>query len=508
MKLEEFLINEDKRTDFLETASALGVISSRELDQACREIINLKPSQQKQVDLENLLFLIKSEVGAGNYDWNPSGVSQIKSLTTDDLYSIIDVCALEVGMKDFMNAVGYKIVGNNPYFIHNNINKYYSAERERFGEIKGAKANTADIVISNSSAEKTLATILDTSQEVSTDTKRGFVKIDGVNYIQVSLKKSKNDAQLGKIMNFLSKNLGYGVAPSDAVKDLDLFAGSTGEDITENLNIIFEGIVWDKLKGVARKTWDKLKSTVGKLISKFKSKYNKILKKPIPDKDISELFEGISESFIYEAVDRRVPVIVKNVKENLPLIIKRVNDKIDEAIRISQSAKGIVAVPQGKISPTKYIKGDEKTNALSLVANYSTAKTIINMAKDADKIGKTTRRLVAEMLFGGTELPLWKVYGNYGKGKSTYEYLGTIKSFLSKLPEPNIDVFGFSVSPVDTHYNFKLGMLEDISEKGKKYIQLRAGTNSSNRLTHNIEGVLVKGPYPLDYPMEEFLRKK
>jgi hypothetical protein len=226
-------------------------------------------------------------------------------------------------------------------------------------------------------------------------------------------------------------------------------------------------------------------------------------------KEVDEVAKiiGLNESFINEGdIKAKTQVVIDKIKTNPHPLITAINRELKEASNIASSNDLIDSI-WDKI--TKQSGNIQTNEAFALIANYSGSKTISNMTRDSSKLAESVRRLVAEMLFGGTKLPLWKVYGDFGKGDS-YEYLGTIETFVKDLPEVKIPVFGWRASPSETknNYVFKVLMLEGVEEEGKKYVELRVGTNSSSKITFNIEGTRIVGPLELDKPLSELLRRK
>ena len=111
--------------------------------------------------------------------------------------------ALASGMTSFKKGV---VSFENVHIIHNKIVDYYNAEMDN-AKIKteGEKANTADIIVSNSSINDTLAAVK--NEKPSFDKKSGLITAGNVNYYQVSLKKKKGGAQLGKITSAIKAPL-------------------------------------------------------------------------------------------------------------------------------------------------------------------------------------------------------------------------------------------------------------------------------------------------------------
>jgi len=486
MRLDEYLITEDEKTEFYETASVIGIICPNTLVKKIdRYIKDLKAKRglTNGYDPATILPEIKSIIKSG-YDWSAQGVGIIKSLKpTDERF--IDLCCLIKGMNTFMNEIGKSIVGNSPKFIHARINDYYKVEKDALGEIKGAKANTADCIISNKDPDTILKAM--TKGPIKPDKGLQYINIGtDVKIIQVSLKKSSKGAQLGKVTTFLKTNLEYGVDTEQAVKA-----------ITES--IIGEGI-WDRIKDFASDVWDKLKKAIGNIVGKIRDKYIAIFKGNPNTQYVKDFFTGIgiSESISEGTINVPTQKIIDTVSRNPERVVVTINQHLKKLFQLSSD---ITPVNINYLKPVKkFKKGTESTETFTLISNYLTVRTLIDMLSDTRDISETIRRLVAEMLFGGTKLPLWKVYGDYGDGHA-YTYLGTIDVFVGNTPKANIEIIGIKATPTDSHYTITVLMLEDIVDNGRNYIYLRTGTNSSSRISFTFEGTKIVGPIPMDQPL-------
>ena len=491
MRLEDYLITEDEKTEFYETAAVLGIICSDSLVKKINNTLNDIKSK-KGINYDSILKDIKSEI-KGGYDWSSQGVSSIKSLTSSDTERIIDACCIIKGMNTFMKEVGKKIVGSKPKFIHSRINDYYKAEKNALGEIRGAKANTADCIISNKDVDDILKAM--TKGSIKPDKALQYITLGkDVKIIQVSLKKSSKGAQLGKITTFLKTNLDYGDDTESAVKA-----------ITEEF--LGEGI-WDRVKEFASDVWTKLKDAISSVVNAIKNKYLKIFKGDPNPQHVKDFFSdiGISESMeINEGViNAPTQKVIDTISKNPSLAINSVNKQLKKLYTMSSDS---IPIRINFLKPVKkFKKGSESTETFTLISNYLTARTLLDMVLDSKDITVTVRRLVAEMLFGGTKLPLWKVYGDYGDGHA-YTYLGTIDVFVGDKPKANVEVLGIKATPTESHYTITVVMLEDIVDKGKTYVMLRTGTNSSSRISFVFEGTKIIGPFPMNKSLISVLGK-
>lgn len=504
MKLNGYLLLEDERTDFLETCSCIGIVASNGLVKKIDKVF-----KKEDANIGPILDQIKDILNR-DYDWIPRGAKQIKALKAnkpDDFGLIVDLFALIRGMNAFMNEVGKKIVGNSPKFVHNKIDDYYKVEKEILGEIPGAKANTADCIVTNVKPDKLFDAIR--KGPIEPDKNLQYIKAGSAKYIQVSLKKSEKGAQLGKITNFLKTNLGFGGDTEQAVQAI-----TSGQELDKNQEMILEGIlgegILDTIKNIASSVWNKFTDIVNKLTDKLKKKYISIFKKPPNKKYVDDFFKevGINEEIMTEGkITASTQKIVDEISKNPSAAILAVNKQLKRLKQLAGTEE-TTPITIEQLSPVKkFPAGKESTEVFSLISNYLTVRTLMDMFEDSKDISKTVRRLIAEMLFGGTKLPLWKVYGDYGNGHA-YTYLGTIDTFVKSKPRKRnivVEVMGVRATPTDQHYTIMIMMLDDVSKEGKSYVNFRTGTNSSSRISFVFEGTIVRGPYPLDVPLLNIL---
>jgi hypothetical protein len=101
-------------------------------------------------------------------------------------------------------------------------------------------------------------------------------------------------------------------------------------------------------------------------------------------------------------------------------------------------------------------------------------------------------------LYGGTSLPIWKVYGA-APGEKAYENLGTYKLLIKKLEnaKDRIELFGVKIKypaginpwlVVYWYVLYKIDLDDKNSISKKYYAIIRTGTNSGSSFTSNYEG--------------------
>lgn len=532
MRLQQYIINEDKHTDYLETAATLGINPSSEFKKACEEWL----TEPKNYTPSQMMDLIKGEFSK-SFDWNTSGISAILEINVNtdpvdpkELDKLSEVISLAVGMMSFVSDV-VKI--NNPYFIHSQIKKYYDVEKKVMGEIKGSKANTADCIITSVPPDK-LFSLMTQTKPIGSD--KGYVEVEGEMYYQVSLKKARGAAQLGKISSFLSKNLGVSVSATKASEKM----GSIIE-CNESINMFITEGLWSKMTNIATSVWGKVSDFIKGTTSKLISLAKKVLSRGITSSDLNDIakvvgYHGpITEAMVDEfnngvrmlleanksepraslydengrmysgdgksLLDVKTQKLVEGIVNNPNAALNLINKEISILLKDSIDSGGAVVCSANTLNNISKEYPDEQipSAAFALAANYASAKTFSGLIENSHNIVNDIKRIITEMFFGGTKLPLWKVYGATKKADKSYEFLGTIETFMDNMDIPEIEVLGIGIKPSDSglYYNIKVVMLEEVTEKGKNYIVVRAGTNSSSGFTANFEGSGIQ-KLPLD----------
>jgi hypothetical protein len=256
MRFETHLITEDKATDYLETAALLGITGTADFIKLSRDILKADSKSRGSMTetLDNWLRLLPSQFTEG--DWIPRGKSEVLRKTKMDdnspaVLAIANVCSLAVGMNNFLIHTGIK----TPYFVHNQIKRYYDIESETMGDISHAKDNTTDTVI----CDKPIETLFKSMEQKPEKTDKNYVMFGNVKTFQCSLKKSKTNAQLGKIGSTLR-----GIIDTETKEKRQNIPDSLRGLVSEDIN---EG-VWDNIKSVATSTWSSFKASFKKALDR------------------------------------------------------------------------------------------------------------------------------------------------------------------------------------------------------------------------------------------------
>tara|TARA_Y100000310_G_C20633562_1_gene789970 strand:- start:38 stop:1861 length:1824 start_codon:yes stop_codon:yes gene_type:complete len=431
-----------------------------------------------------------------NEDWFDKGKDEIiNGMGKISIADLNSLAAFASGMTTFKKAI---IPFKTVHLIHGRIGQYYGAEREN-QSVEGNKDNTADVIVSDSSAEKTIEAM--GSKKAKYSKKNGQVTVGDVKLFQVSLKKSITGAQLGKITkNVLDR---YGISS-------DILYNTVIES-----NDIDEGFMsW--IKDVGKKVLDVFQQLYSKLKQKFLKVTNTLLSasswQKQANKDEKEFaalgIEGLAECF--EVSNNEMVLnesmlvekkndISKNLKAMKPANKKKLLGKVNKRLgKLKKTFKpdSLVFKQDGDLKkfPSK------ADDIFKLFSNYVSMQVVDDVMGGGDyndeKLVKEIIDLQREMYFGRTELPLWKVYGAITVGDTnTYSYLSTGKEFVNKkikrLSGKEIILCGFraNLNASKVYFTMQCSFILGINDDGTpNYNLLRTGTNTAGKYSFVVEG--------------------
>jgi hypothetical protein len=439
-------------------------------------------------------------------DWFVAGKNSIiNSLQKISVGDFNTLALLASGMTSFKKAI---IPFKTIHIIHGKIGKYYAAERENPKiDVQGNKDNTADVVISDSSADETIKAM--GSYKASFLKKNGLVKVGDVTLFQVSLKKSLTGAQLGKITKSILTR--YDINVTTLFNTL-----MAGDCSSLELNTLTEGFMsW--IKDMGSKVLDMFQKLYKKLKDKFSKVQNFLTSTSVwqkqAEKDEKEFqkltgIENLAEYFICsdnemvlnesiltEAkkvnIGNKLKDLTRTEKEK---VIARVNKRLKNIQKAFKKAAYLIYKNDKLISKTP-TKAD---GIFKLFANYVSLKVYHDMIGggdyDDEQIIIEIIDLQKEMYFGRTELPLWKVYGALNpKDTNTYKNLGTGKDFVKKtvqrLTGKDIKLVGFRANWQKSYYTMQSSFILGTDDDGDlNYNIIRTGTNQAGKYSFIVEG--------------------
>ena len=472
-------------TDTMETAACMGLYINGV--GILQQLMGAKEEDLGKVTQYAKDKFIKALGSSGDFAKADAILSKLDSMPLGDYFLIAQLAA---GMTKFTQGV---LPFKTPYLIHKNIKGYYSAT-ERSELVDGVKDNTADGVVCSVPGSE-LISKLNAGLPVEYD-KKGVCTIKGTNikFLQVSLKKGKGAAQLGKIYGFLKDK--YGLLDSADVKKLALESVQLDEGLRDFLN---KGVSF--IKSLGSKLLEKI-SQLGTFLGGFLKKMENGFKKS-PKSDVKrlekELFKaGLHEGILNEAKKPKIwdsfEAIAKDQKI-LNKLVENVNKEMGSLMKASMANPAFFFKGYSKLALTAPVTKDDVAKLLTNFQSAIVLKSILgDLTGDAKSLYSQLVELEKEMVYGKTTLPLYKVFGLDKSGGGTpYEaYPGSETFIQNKLAKDLSDtvVFYLRANSQTKYFTIAGYGLSGINETtgDLKYSQFRMGTNSTGRYSYNFEG--------------------
>lgn len=460
------------KADSLETAQCIGLYidGGKMLDDFASSggvpSVALHDSYVKQI----------KKIFSNGQDWSQSGLAKImEKINEMPAADWIQMASLAAGMTSFKNDIVKPLIGGFN-IVHGRITDYYRAEEENVST-KGSKENTADIIISNVSASELIDAM--SKYKVEYDEK-GVCTLVGskIKFIQVSLKKARGEAQLGKITGLLQTKYNlpaYEVMLNTMIEEG--FLGKIGKFMSSVVgkltNVISKIKNWASgiYKNITKRFDSQVKKDLASLEKKMGLKRG-FLKECFEYDDNGMICEGLNDKLL-SLSEKHLDILRKSVNERLVDFERRAQD-------ISEFAfKRTGELSRGNIPPDSIFKLFSNYTAL-YVFNEVISTNSGNMKKLKDEIID----LQKEMFFGKTMLPVYKVYGVSSPKEKSYDYLGGAKEFSDKkrsdIDKVEVPISGFSANALRTkdYYVLESSFIMGVDDDGKPTYSLnRMGTN-------------------------------
>jgi hypothetical protein len=180
-------------TDAVETAACMGVYLDADSVLADEKKLGTAETREKWNPI--IKGVLKS-----SYDWDSGGVTKLVG-KIDDMSDVNwrTMVLLAKGMQNFINDEAKTKIGTDFYIIHGSIKEYYTAEEKNQTVTENSKDNTADMILANISSDKVITAMAE--QPIEYDDKDYYCHTadKSIKFYQISLKKSMDGAQLGKL---------------------------------------------------------------------------------------------------------------------------------------------------------------------------------------------------------------------------------------------------------------------------------------------------------------------
>jgi len=437
---------------------------------------------KKPLDDKNYIATLKKQVIYGDYrirefldDWEG-----FVEFTHTDKELRSDVIMLCNGSHYYRQTIGFK----KPYVIWTNITSYYTALKTKEGIEGDVKPNTADCVLIDTEP-KALYDALRTDKPIITDDKTGKLSCNGIEWYQISLKKSKDGAKLGKITTLIKDKL---VAASNAEE-----AGIFG--VTESVEeFIIEGMFGDmmaKAKQMGKEAVNKVKKAAAALLTFTKKALafmGKLMKKEqqAHDRFVTQITRGktLKEKKITQTEQLDIIASQPGPKK---LYIQYANKKMKQVkpVNSDRVATNLVLTP---------IKDITNSSIEFLAGNVISFGIINKMMSAVEKDGvKFVNELIQSMAMGDTNLPVVKVYGNPSKAEVEVITVGKLTQKNPKINKEQVKILLVDIHPKQGDHYFVINMyiFAELKDNIPSYHKVSMKKTGSG-FTYDIEGVATQ----------------
>ena len=424
-------------------------------------------------------------------DWDQGGVAKImEKLDKMPVADWLQLASLAAGMTTFKNDKIKPLIGGFN-IVHERITEYYRAEEEN-ASTKGSKENTADIVVSNVSASELIDGM--SKHKVEYDKNGVCTLVDSkIKFLQVSLKKARGGAQLGKITGLLQSK--YDLPAYDVMLNTMIEEGFLGK-----IGKFMSSIV-DRLKKVITKIKKWATGIYNKISKRFDVQVKKDLaflekRMGLKKGHLKECFKYDENGMICEGLnDKLSNLSLKNIN----ILRKSVNERLSDFEKKANKITEFAFQKSGNLS-----KGEITADSIfKLFSNYTAVyvfnEVISSNGGDMNKLKDEIIDLQKEMFFGKTLLPVYKVYGSSSPNEKSYDYLGGAKEFSDKkrsdIEGVKLPISGFNASTLRTkdYYALESSFVMGVDDDGNPTYSLnRMGTNAgSEKFSFVFEGATV-----------------
>ena len=469
---------------------------------------------------QSIGFFLKSQLKPNNFvdDLDKlfiTGDFTIREYITDWKY-FIDFCNADpVLQKEVMLLVNgsyfYKeqIKIKSPYVLWNGIDTYY-ANLKKKENIKGdVKPNTADCCLIENATPEALYKALASKSPITTNESTGKLMCGGISWYQISLKKVRDGAQLGKLTTILKGTFDQKDTPLTVLAKIDDIYYAKHKELDEDYdkqfdNLLIEGFFGDavaKVKQLGGDAFDKLKSAVIKIM-KFTGglfkKMSKLLKQE--EKKHDKLIDDITKKFLKEEALMESNKLLRERKkptttaEKLDAIVREddLNKKYKSAVmKAFNDVKVINETPIAFKKETQTIKEIKAGDINFLAGNVITFGMLNNITDEVKKKGISfINDLNQSMLMGDTKIPVVKLYGNESKADTEVLTVSKINQNDPKVENKKIDLVKINIKPKggkDSYWVCNMWMFANMKDGVPRYHKV-SFKKSGKGFNYNIEG--------------------
>ena len=471
---------------------------------------------------QSIGFFLKKQLKPNNFvdDLDKlfiKGDFAIRDFVSDWKY-FIDFCNADpVLQKEVMLLVNgsffYKeqIKIKTPFVLWTGIDTYYSNLKKK-ENIKGdVKPNTADCCLIENNTPEALYKALASKAPITTNELTGKLTCGDISWYQISLKKVRDGAQLGKLTTILKGTFNQKDTPLTVLAKIDdiyyaKHPEALGEDIDYDKqfdNLLIEGFFGDavaKVRQLGGDAFEKLKTAVVKIM-KFTGglfkKMTRLLKQE--EKKHDKIIDKITKKFLKEEALMESNKLLRERKkpttaEKLDAIVreKDLNDEYKAVVmKAFDDVNVINDTPIAFKKETQTIKKIEAGSINFLAGNVITFGMLNNITDEVKKKGIVfINDLNKSMLMGDTKIPVVKLYGHESKADTEVLTVSKINQSDPKVENKKIDLVKINIAPKsksETYWVCNMWMFANMKDGVPRYHKV-SFKKSGKGFNYNIEG--------------------
>lgn len=389
----------------------------------------------------------------------------------------LGACQLANGMTQFRKDV---VKVTKPYIIFSSIDTFKKLETELMGyrsEDEYGKPSTADVIVSTISTKDLLKGMEQKNVKLVGNDDHVEVQRDGKiigKYWQVSLKRSKEDSQLGRTQRHFSKLYKMNVDAKNVFDSYISYENLLTESVFEKLSSTAKkGAKF--LKEIGKKFFDKIKYLILALKEWSTDFRNKIIKQMANTivEDARHLYGLSMNESVKEDINGIISTLLRSPDKNW-LFAKEKTDII--GTDLYRMKNDLIKVFYESVEkPAKVI--DTVFKKQIFVYSFMLAfKEVISRSKmPLENYIDELLGLYIEAVYGATKLPMYKVYSTFNQ-HVPYEFIGTRETekelrkgnILKNLAKEGYPLISLTIEPKKGSHSIGLMLLTNIlGEDGK-----------------------------------------
>ena len=420
-----------------------------------------------------------------------------------------------------------------PFVLWTGINTYYSNLKKKENIEGDIKPNTADCCLIENNTPEGLYKALASKTPITTNEKTGMLSCGNVNWYQISLKKVRDGAQLGKLTTILKGTFDLTDTPLTVLAKIDdIYYAHNPEALGEDIdydklfdNLLIEGFFGDavaKVRQLGADAFEKLKTAVVKIMKFTRGLFKKmtrLLKQE--EKKHDKIIDKITKKFFKEEALIKAALMENNkllrekkkptATEKLDAIVRDdvMNDEYKAVVMKAFNDVNVIFKKGTPIAFKKETLNIEKIEAGMidfLAGNVITFGMLNNITDEIEKKGIVfINDLNKSMLMGDTKIPVVKLYGHESKADTEVLTVSKINQDDPRIEDKEIDLIKVNIAPKggkDTYWVCNMWMFANMKDGIPRYHKV-SFKKGGRGFTYNIEGTATFTadkitPFPMD----------